>query len=385
MAALSERTKTRFGRYRPFILFGGIGLGASFILLMAPFPINGQQSIAYLLFAHLTFRTSYTLVSVPYSALSSTMTGDSQKRTILSGYRMFFAYLGGFAISALAFPIIRIMGDGSDTNKIGFFWFAVICTIAATLCFVLCFFSTQEEIKKSVSPTSFRKTINLAITSIRQNKSLHTLISFLSCQSAATLIFTSMLTFYVQGSTQTLRPIEVILGINAIIGIVMLPIWTLIIHRFGKRRTWLFCSSFIILPGFHLALFGPWLVSGFVIQIIIMAAVQTAFGILVWSMIPDTIEYGAWTTGVRSEAATFGAALFMQKTSIGVTGLILGIILQFIGYDSNSPVTEPEVIERIGLLIGLGPALLFSIALIPLWRHPVTQKTHAKALAATQE
>jgi len=382
MAVIAERTRSRFGRYRPYILGGGLALSLSFIVLMAPIYSTSELYLVFLFLTHLLFRTSYTMVSVPYSALSSTMTSDSRQRTILSGYRMFFAFCGGFAISATAFPIIRATGNGTNISKQGFFWFACICAVISIICFLICYASTKEQIEVDEEPTTLRHTLSQAAANLRLNRSLHTLVLFIACQSAAGLIFASLVTFYVQSATQPLQPMEMILGANAIIGIATLPLWTFIAHRFGKRKTWVICSIFIIVTGLHLSINGATIINGFVAQFIIMSAFQSAFGILVWSMIPDTIEYGAWKTGLRSEAATFGIALFMQKTSIGLTGLILGYILANIGYQADDSSLPIAVNNNISTVVGLGPALLLSLALIPLWLHPVTRESHEAARKA---
>ena len=381
MATIAERTQTRWGQYRPFLLIGGGLLSLSFIILMLPIE-RSSLTIPFLIFTHLLFRTFYTTVSVPYSALSSKLTEDAGKRTILSGYRMFFAFLGFFSVSALAFPIIRMTGNGTDTSAVGFFWFACICAMVAFFCYSITFFSTSETPTASYQRPTLQKTLYDAARNLRGNRSILTMSVMLFFQSASNLVFLSMMAFLIQANSDVLRSKENILGVNALIMVAMIPVWTWIAHRFGKRRAWAAASTMMILAGTHLALFGLWLIDGFVVQLFFMACAQGAFGILVWSMIPDTIEYGAWKTGVRSDSAAFGTALFVQKSSIGLTGLTLGFLLDGIGYNASLKEFSDALANQVRLIVGLGPSILLSLAFVPLLAHPVSRATHATAVAA---
>lgn len=382
MAAIAERTRTRWGSYRPYLPFGGAVLCAAFIGLMAPIAWDGAVMLPALLIFHLIFRTSYTLVGIPYSALSTRITDDGRERVILSGMRMFFALLGNLAIAALTFPIVRAAGDGSDTSQIGFFWFACLCALVAYFCFLLSFFFTKEKVGAASSPISLRASVKSAIQSLRFNRALHTMVAIVFCQAAASLIFAATLAFFVDVHAVQLRSKEEILGANAAIMLLAVPVWTTIAHLFGKRRAWIGASIIIIGAGLHLGGARVLIVDGWALQVFAMAFGFGAFGVLIWSMVPDTVEYGAWKTGVRSEAAAFGITLFVQKLSIGTAGLLIGLVLEAIGYSTAPEEATARMADAIRMMMGAGPALLMAVCLVPLVCHPVNRVSHKAARAA---
>lgn len=383
MASIAERTQTRWGSYRPYILFGGVALAASFLLLFWMPPFEGTLLLLTLIAIHLLFRTCYTVVAIPYSALSSRLTDDSRTRTVLSGYRMFFAFLGFFIVSSTAFPIVRRFGDGTESSQAGFTAFAALCGVLALVCYWVCFRTTKEAARSSSEDfQSIRDTLrDMRIIMVR-NRALHTMLAIIAFQSAANIVFLSTLTFFIETNSAVLRQKEEVLGLNAFFMFASVPLWTLAAHRLGKRRTWLIASAFVIGSGFHLAGFGMILIDGFVLQILIIGTGFSAFGILVWSMIPDTIEYGAWQTGVRSEAAAFGLSLFVQKASIGVAGLAVGLLLQTSGYTGQDEARSPDVIDDIQMLVSLGPAVLLFCSAIFVFLHPISHATHLRAVEA---
>ena len=383
MAVVAERTQTRWGSYRPFVLFGGAALGASFIFLLWTPPLTGLPLIAVLLFAHLVFRTCYTIVGVPYSALTTRLTEDSKERTILSGLRMFFAFTGFFAISAAAFPIVRLTGDGSDVSKTGFTMFAAICAVVAFSCYVVTFITTREHAiglaPKRESVLTFIKNM---FAFARRNRAMHSMLAIIVAHSGANLIFFSTMTFFVETHAGLVRTKEEILGFNALLMLLTVPIWTPIAHRFGKRKAWIAAAAISVASGLHLAVFGAAIVNGFVVQLALVACCVSAFAVLLWSMIPDIIEYGQWKTGIRSESAAYGITLFTQKASIGLAGFAVGVLLHLAGYAHDAPSTaSPEVADNVRLLVALGPSLLWFASIWAVLKHPVSTKAHAEAVA----
>ena len=142
MGIIAERTRTRWGRYRPYILFGSIPLAASFVLLLWVPPLEGAALTGMLIAAHLLFRTAYTVVGVPYSALSARLTHNSRDRNKLSGARMVAAYSGGMLISASAFPLVHWFGNGDEQQ--GFFVLGIFAGLVAIAIHVICFLNTTE-------------------------------------------------------------------------------------------------------------------------------------------------------------------------------------------------------------------------------------------------
>ena len=142
MGYVAERTRTKWGVYRPYLLFGNIPLALSFVLLFWVPPFEGTMLFLFLLFANLLHRTCFTLVSVPFSSLTPRITSDSQERTNLTGFRMMGAQTGTNLMALLAFPIIFWVG-GEDESS-GFIVLAAIAGITAICIHAITFISVSE-------------------------------------------------------------------------------------------------------------------------------------------------------------------------------------------------------------------------------------------------
>ena len=131
MGFIAERTRSRWGVYRPYLLFGNVPLALSFILLLWVPPFEGTLLFVFLLFVNLLHRTCFTIVSVPFSSLTPRITEDSEQRTNLTGFRMMGAQTGTNLMAAFAFPIIFWAGMGDEAK--GFIFMAMIAGISALL------------------------------------------------------------------------------------------------------------------------------------------------------------------------------------------------------------------------------------------------------------
>lgn len=182
VANLSSRTRSRFGTYRPHILFGGVALGATFVLLFWVPPFEGTALIVSLTAAHILFRTVYTVVAVPYSALASRLTYSSVERTTYSGVRMFFAFGGLVTVSSLWFPLVRAFGDGSDVSAPGFLAAATAGAVVATFALGICFAGTRE---KPPLGRHVETRWNDFLPAVRANRALRLLLVLIFLQSGA--------------------------------------------------------------------------------------------------------------------------------------------------------------------------------------------------------
>ena len=142
MGFIAERTRTRWGVYRPYLLFGNIPLALSFVLLLWVPPFEGTALFIFLLFANLLHRTCFTIVSVPFSSLTPRITEDSQQRTNLTGFRMMGAQTGTNLMSAFAFPIVFWFGMGDEAK--GFVFMAMIAGITALIIHSITFYTVKE-------------------------------------------------------------------------------------------------------------------------------------------------------------------------------------------------------------------------------------------------
>jgi GPH family glycoside/pentoside/hexuronide:cation symporter len=378
VASLAERTRSRFGTYRPHILFAGPALGVSFVLLFWIPPFEGIALVAALTATHILFRTVYTIVAVPYSALAARLTYSSVERTTYSGVRMFFAFTGLLIVSVLWFPLVRSFGHGEDISGPGFQAAAAIGAVTATLALLLCFLGTRE--KPPLGRLGAGKGHGMADfwRAVRANGALGLLLALIFLQSSAVASFLIPLTFFVEVHAPVFAAKEAVMTAYAVATLVSIPVWTMVIRRFGKKTGWIAACIIAGLAGLDLAIWGARVVSGIPLQVVVYGSAFGAFGVLVWALVPDTVEYGQWQTGDRNESAVFGSVLLTQKLSSGLMGLFVGTMLSLVGYDVTQDTQAQSTIDSLRLHIFLGPTVLLALSSLVILRLPLNRRVHAE-------
>ncbi len=375
IAIYAARNRSRHGAYRPFLLYGGLGLSLAFCLLFWCPPFEGPWLVVHLCLVHMLFRGAYTLVAVPYSAMSSRLSFDSRTRTELSAIRMMFAFLGLLVISGGWFPLSRYFGGGNEDSPTGFFLTAIIGSALAMLALTLCFFATNEKIPPGkVTDQNLRS----FVTAFKGNSALRVLLVAILLQSAAVVSFNIPLAFFIEANSGSFAAKEVVMTALAVLTLFAVPFWTYISHIIGRKRTWQIGALLAGIFGAWLVLFGPWVIAGIPLQLVLFGVSFSAFSVLLWSFIPDAVEFGQHAYGERAEGAVFGLILFVQKFSGVIMGVSVGLVLTLIGYDSDLDKQPPNIAIHLGYFLAITPAVLLILSSIAIMRLPLDRYIHAR-------
>ncbi|MEM9572835.1 MAG: glycoside-pentoside-hexuronide (GPH):cation symporter [Pseudomonadota bacterium] len=376
VASLSERVRTKHGTYRPFLLYGSFALGIGFVALFWIPPFQGMTLLFVLVATGILFRTSYTLVAIPYSAMSARITFSSLERTELSGVRMFFAFAGLLAVSNLLPPLARHFSGQDQYTASGFQLAITVGAIVATLSLLACFLGTSEKpLPAGTQKTPLR--LGDLVNALLKNRALVLLLCVIFLQSGATASIMISMVFLIEANQPVFANKEVILTGFAIASMCGVPFWTIFIRLFHKKLAWSAASFGVAAIGFHLWAFGPLVIHGTPLQIILLGFIMGAFAVLLWSFIPDAVEYGQITTGGRSEGVVFGSALVVQKMSGGLMGFVVGVMLSAIGYDSSMELQSAEAAQGLVAFMAICPATLLLISSCVIWFFPLDRKIHA--------
>lgn len=377
---LANRTRSRWGRYRPYLLFGAVPLALSVVAMFVPVGLTGGALIAYCFITHLIYRTLFTVVNIPYVALSAQMTRDSDKRGQLAAARMLFAIFCGVALASLTLPLSKALGGG----RVGFFMLSIIYSVIATAILILCFTVTKETVTEdSTAAPQAHPGLKAMLTTLSLNKPF--LLLFIATSLGATgytmsgkaLIY--YFKYWVGSEAAVTLGLVVTLGASAL---AMVP-WVLVSRWTSKRLVWLLgaginIAAFLVIlalePRGGPALWGP---------LVAVGVGNAAFILTFWSMLPDTVEYGEWKTGVRTEGAVFGLIAFSQKVALGLGTGLIGVILNAIGYAPNQSQT-PETLQGMVLLYAGGPLVLFIGSIFAIWAYPLSGRTHRRMVRAIE-
>ena len=334
MGAIADRTNTRFGKFRPYLLFAGVPMAAAAVLT---FTTPDLGTTGKLIWAYATFTTMmlfYTVLSTPYSALSGVMTANSQERTTLISARFVFAFTGGALVNKYTLPLVDYFGAGNDIR--GWQLTMLLYGVLAALIFCVTFLTTSERI----SPPPTQETNPLDdIRDLLRNR------PWLILFALAMII---MMTITMRGGSayyyftyfverKDLLPNYLLCQMLALAaGAILAPVMT----RFIDKAKLLMLLMGIVAALSILFFFVPkdmiWAM--FTLNILISLALGPKSP-LTWSMYADTADYNEWKNGRRATAMTFSAATFSQKLggSLGSAGMLW--VLAAIGYAANQAQT----------------------------------------------
>lgn len=381
MGYMAERTRTKWGVYRPYLLFGNIPLALSFILLFWVPPLEGQALFFFLLFANLLHRTCFTLVSVPFSSLTPRITSDSQERTNLTGFRMLGAQTGTNLMALLAFPIIFWVG-GED-ESLGFVVLATIAGLTALGIHAVTFLTVKEPANDQ-GIERVGGSLSEAAKAVGKNGPFWLVFSATLIVGITTIFFGNNLIYYTKYALNLHEHQGTILFTSGIVAFLSIPIWWIISNNVGKKLTWLISSSITLVALLVFYLYEINTLTELLFLVAFIGFGSGAGGILFWSMLPDTIEYGEVHTGVRSESSLYGFMTFAQKGSIAFAIIILGLVLDFIGFQANE-VQSATTISNMKAIMTLIPSIGIALSLVIIYFYPIDAKMHKDLLRQLQQ
>jgi GPH family glycoside/pentoside/hexuronide:cation symporter len=381
MGYIAERTRTKWGVYRPYLLFGNLPLALSFILLFWVPPFEGAMLFFFLLFTNLLHRTCFTLVSVPFSSLTPRITSDSQERTNLTGFRMMGAQTGTNLMALFAFPIIFWVGG--ENESLGFVVLAALAGLTAMAIHAITFVTVKEP-ENDQGIERVGGSLSEAASAIGKNGPFWLVFSATLIVGITTIFFGNNLIYYTKYALDLHEYQGTILFTSGIVAFLSIPIWWAISNKLGKKITWLISSSITLTALMVFYIYPITLLNELLVLVAFIGFGSGAGGILFWSMLPDTIEYGEVHTGVRSESSLYGFMTFAQKGSIAFAIIILGVVLDAIGFQANE-IQSKNTIDDMKAIMTLVPSIGVAISLIIIYFYPIDAKMHKELLEQLKE
>lgn len=344
MGVVVDKTKSKYGKARPWLLWMAIPFGLSIILLFVSPEIGGTGKTIYALLTY-TFATAiiYTATAVPHATMLSTMTQDQVERGHLSIFKTAFAAIGGLSIGALTLPVVSFFGDG----KQGWLLMGVTYGVLATILLLITFKNTKERsIEVSVQNKKTNKIpLKESISALFKNKYWFIILIVAFLIAVQNGIKGSEV-YYAEYLLGNPKLVGVMMAASSIPLIVMLIILGPLMKRFTKRN--------LSIVGFLLTALGALIMlidPGSIIIVVIGKAISGGAlpmaAVSIGAMIADTVEYGEWKTGVRNEGLLFASESMGMKIGLGIGGALSGWILGLGGFVSGQATQTPGVITAI--------------------------------------
>jgi len=364
---LSDRTRSRWGRRRPFLLFGAIPFALAFMLMWYRPDYESQAAlVVYYSLAYVLFDAAATFVYMPYFALTPELTDDYDERTSLTSYRMFFSIFG----SLLAFTVpMMIVGTFSPSSAARVMTMAVIFGTASALPLWLVFFITRE--KEAFISQEKPKLIASLKAALKNRPFVFGAVIYLLTWICMDILQTTLLFFikYVLGME---GQSEILMALIFVTAIAALPIWEYVSRRMNKRLAYAFGIGFWAIVQIVLITVGPHVSAAVVYFLCVMAGIGVgAAHVLPWSIIPDAIEWDEYQTGERHEGIFYSLITLMQKVASSIAIPLVGVLLSVTHYQANSSVQPQSAVLGIRLLVGPIPAVFLTIGIIFALKYPL--------------
>lgn len=376
MGTIADRTNTRWGKYRPYLLWLAIPFGICGYLLFAVPDTDPSGQLVYAYITYFAVMLVYTAINIPYSALLGVISPNSAERTSVASYRFGFAFLGQLLIVAAARPLIAYFGEGDEAAgyKITM---GIFCIIAVIL-FGLTFISTRERVKPPVDQKpDLAKELTLLLRNVPWIvmfiAGIFTLAN-VAVRGSVTLFYFK---YYVgdDGSPWIWKfDLSTVFLTSGTAALILGVASTSFFSRFaGKRKLmiWLSATNAVIMALFFF-IPAEAIVPMFIMNVL-GAFVAGPTIPLVWSMFADVADYGHWKFGHRSTALVFSGIQFAQKFGLAIGGVLAGLMLSGFGFAADSE-QSAESLLGIRLMFTLVPAAFAVCAVVAIWFYPLSDK-----------
>ena len=422
VGVLADRTQTKWGKYRPWVLWTALPFAVFFILAFTTPDMSERVKIIYAGITYTLFMAVYSFNNTPYSSLGGVMSSDIKERTSISSVRFVTATIATFVVQGLTLPLVSKLGNGKANDPNGWFWTIAIFAGVSAILMVVAFFSTKERIlppkdQKNDFKQDFKDLIgclpwkamfgltlflfitlslfgsamtyyfnyyvdkqslhnfliNFGLVSVGENNSFQNFLDLFGLISKPDLsnVFSVGYTFF-----------NIIGQLVTLAGVLLLS--QFLSGKFGKRNVFIFCMSlttiftamFFFVDSKNIALI-------FVINILKNASYAPTIPLL-WAMMGDVADFSEWRNNRRATGFCFAGIVFALKAGLGIGGAICGAIVTAFGYIPNTLQSESSLLG-IKLTSSLFPAITFGIATMALFFYPISKKFNIKMQAELEE
>ena len=385
MGIISDRTQTKWGKYRPYLLWVAPFFSICGILLFTTPDLDYGGKLIWAYVTYIMMMTVYTAINVPYGAMLGVMTDDSNEKTVFSSFRMFFAYGGSFISLFLWEPLTNMMG-GYNTSG-GWFWAMVMIAAACFVMFILCFTMTREHLK-TVSTVS----VGSDFKALLSNKPWWLLIGAALCFNLFNTVRGATVAYFFQdiiGAHVNLVFFGLMfafyaglfLGVGEVSNMVGVASCVPISNKLGKKTTFILVNASLVV--LSIAFFfipctptGYWMMLIFQILISILTGIMSP---LVWSMYADVSDYAELKFQTASTGLIFSSSSMAQKFGGAIGGAAVLWLLSGFGYITDPEllaqgnVVQPEsALDCLRWLMSFIPACVALLSMCVVWFYPLT-------------
>ncbi|MEM9772079.1 MAG: MFS transporter [Cyanobacteria bacterium P01_D01_bin.73] len=397
IGVMSDRTRSKWGRRYPWMIFGAIPFGI-FFLMQWWVPFQDEWVLFwYYLAISILFNLAYTAVTLPYATLTPQLSDDYNERTNLNTFRFSFSIGGSITSLILAQQIFRFVEDPVQRYLI----LGIVCTVISVIPIFLCVAGTfrrampkeRELIAQEAAGENTEEQLPLPkqIAIALGSRPFQYVVGIYLCSWFAVQLIGAIMQFYVvswMGLDAAEFP-NVALAVQGT-AIAFLPVWGRLSKTAGKRGVYFMGTGIWLVAQAGLLFLQPGQVPlMYVLCVMAGAGVSTAY-LVPWSMLPDVIDANEIKTGQRQEGVFYSFMVFLQKMGLALARWFVGQIIEWAGYikgtpDAPPPVQPESALWAIRLLIGPLPAIALAVGIVLTYFYPITAELHSEILLKLKE
>ena len=339
VGALVDRRASARG-YRLALVGGAVPLGLAYGAAYAPPPVAGGAATAFVVAGHLLFRTAYALVNIPYLAMSARVSADSRDRSFVAGLRMLFGTAAAVVVALGTVPLGSALMQVAGGRR-AFLGAALAFAGIASVLLVVVGWTFRDAVRADPAPAPPLPVL-ASLANAARNRAFTTLAGAMMAMIVATTMLNKSVLYYFKYAVRDEAAGQLALASMMAVSAAAVPLWMLVARAIGVRRLW-FVAVALCASG--LAVFAlADLRAGRAVQLFLIAIQAATVGLhfAFWAMLPDTVDHGERTTGVRVEGSLFGLAALLQRVAIGLATAMIGVSFGEAGYVANvaqSPAT----------------------------------------------
>ncbi len=381
MGYIADRTRTRWGRFRPYLLFMAVPIVLFLVLNFSSPDLAPTQKIIYAGITYCLMSMAFTAVDVPYWTLPAAMSKDLNKRTTILSVSTLFTTVASVVVGVITIPLVTAFGEGGSNMQRGYMLTALLVGIVGACFYLLGFTFIREHVEpQKQEKVSFPKAVRV----IFRNKPLLLILAAMLVSTMGMILKQNLMVYYAQynlGNIQLVPVFTILMLPGMVIGVALSPI---LIKKFGQKT--LFVASAI----FSAAVNSTFFFTGYsnaLLVCILYGLSMLPFGIIMivlQSMITNTIEYAEYTFGQRSEGLITSTRTLITKFGMALGAGLSGVFLTVSHYVPNTE-QSAETLLIIHFAFTLVGALLALVGIIPMLFNKLTEKRYAEIVAALEQ
>jgi glucuronide carrier protein len=373
-----DQTMTRWGKFRPFFLFVSLPL---LLLGVATFTVPGGLSdtgklvYAYITYALLGF--AYSMINIPYGSLASAMTQVPQERAKLASFRLLGTAL---TIVMLAFVVAPQIQNSDNLQRSLTITTSVFVVVGFAL-YMFLFATSRENVVRDVAQVSMKQ----SFATLRRNRPLAMLC--LSALAFLTAMFSmqTVQAYYARDVLGNANLFIVLTVVSTGAMFIVAPLMPKIVRMLGKKNGYMAAGVLAVVAGVGISLSPPSVPAVAIVFFGLMGIALAAVNILMFALEADTVEYGEWKTGVRTEGITYALFSFTRKLGQAVGGAMAAYAIGLGGYVARAPSQSEGALDAIRYAAGFVPAAFILVAIAIMYFYPLTEARFTQMVAETAE